>query len=227
MPKHPDAAHQVTSLSRRIRFRGQIAGIGSVSGVRIVLGRWVDSPWGAFGDAMVERSDGHRVLLAPDATVAQFVAATYEFDEIRMQPFAVTRSGDGPGATWQVRSDSLHLDLTVGRPSALGRLLALVPVAVARATWWCVVTDLVARVFLRGVRTRGETATRREWYGATGNRRITHMSGTFDGADLGALARVTPPPRFGFSATPPRSSVTDIVTTVELGFSDPEHLLGS
>jgi hypothetical protein len=197
---------------RRVTFRGHIAGVGSTSGVRVVVGHWLESPLGAFADAMVETASGHRLLLAPDGDVARFVAATYEFDEIRLEPFTVLTDD----RTWRVRSTSLDLRLSLGRRTALGRLLALVPPSVARAPWWCAATDAVARLVLRGVRTRGETGDRREWYGATGNRRIAAVSGEFDGVDLGTLAPVTPPPRFGFSSTPARPSVTDLVTTVEL-----------
>jgi hypothetical protein len=196
----------------RVRFRGQIAGVGTTSGTRVVIGRWLESPLGSFADAMVERTDGHRLLLAPSPDVARFVAATYEFDEIRVERFEVLAQPRG----WQVRSDSLELDLVIGGATALGRLLTVVPERVATAPWWCETTDLVARAVLTGVRTRGETGDRREWYGATGNRRIETASGTFDGAPLGRLAPVEPPPRFGFSSTPPRPSVTDVVTTIEL-----------
>lgn len=201
--------------ARRLQFRGRIAGVGSTSGVRVVVGRWDETPLGSFGDAMVERGDGHRMLLAPSAEVAAFIAATYTFDEIRIESFVVSGGHD----RWQVRSDSLELDLVIGRTTLLGRVLCLVPSAMATAPWWCALTDVVARLVLRGVRTRGDTGDRREWYGATGNRRIDEASGTFDGADLGHLAPVDPPPRFGFSSTPPRPSVTDVVTTVEVSES--------
>jgi hypothetical protein len=46
----------------RSRFRGEIVGVGSDSGVRFVVGRWRSSP---LADAMVETADGHRILLAP------------------------------------------------------------------------------------------------------------------------------------------------------------------
>lgn len=201
----------------RVRFRGQIAGVGTTSGTRVVVGRWVDSPLGSFADAMVERRDGHRLLLAPHPDVARFVAATYEFDEIRVEPFEVVV---GPH-DWQVRSTSLELDVRIGGPTALGRLLGVLPGQVAQAPWWCAMTDVVARVALDGVRTRGEMRQRREWYGATGNHRVEAASGTFDGAALGGLAPVDPPPRFGFSSTPPTPSVTDVVTTIELDRSVP------
>jgi hypothetical protein len=189
------------------QFRGEIAGVGSSSGTRIVVGRWLASPLGSFTDAMVETAWGHRVLVAPSREVAQFVRATYSFDEVRIEK--VTTEG------WSVRSPSLSLDLTCGRRTLLGRLLRLVPVQVAESPAWCVVTDPVSRVVLRGVRTRGSAGHgRREWYGATDHHVVTAMSGSFDGVDLGELRPMLPPPRFGFSSTPARPSVTRVVTTV-------------
>ncbi len=191
----------------RSRFRGGIAGVGSSSGTRVVVGRWVASPLGSFTDAMVETALGHRVLVAPSPEVAEFVRATYSFDEVRIEEVAT----EG----WSVRSPSLSLDLTIGRRTLLGRLLRLVPVQVAESPAWCAMTDPVARVVLRGVRTRGSSGDgRREWYGATDHYVVTANSGSFDGMDLEELRPVLPPPRFGFSSTPARPSVTRVVTTV-------------
>ncbi|WP_423261426.1 hypothetical protein [Herbiconiux sp. 11R-BC] len=72
------------SDARRWRFRGRIAGFGSTSGVRVVVGMWEESPLGAFADVMVEDARGHRILLAPSEEVAAFVSATYAFDEVRV-----------------------------------------------------------------------------------------------------------------------------------------------
>ena len=91
------------------------------------------------------------------------------------------------------------------------------PDRVATAPAWCAITDPVARVALRGVRTRGTAGgQRREWYGATDVHEIVALSGSFSGSDLGKLAPVDPPCRFGFSSTPRRPSVTSVVTTVEV-----------
>lgn len=196
----------------RHRFRGAIAGTGSTSGVRVVVGHWHDTPLGAFSDAMVETASGHRVLLAPHQPAADVIAATYTFDEVRLEPFAVTVTA----ASWRVRSDSLRLDLHLGRRTALGALLRGVPVPVATSPTWCTLTDPLARVLLRGVRTRGSAGHgRREWYGATDARAVVAAAGSFDGHDLGAIAPVDPPCGFGFSSTPRRPSVTAVVTTVE------------
>jgi hypothetical protein len=196
----------------RTRFGGYIAGAGSTSGVRLVVGRWTDSPLGAFADVMVETAEGHRVLLAPSAEVADLVAATYSFDEVRLEPVEV----DVFPARWVVRSPSLSLELGVGGRTALGRLLRVVPPRLAQSPAWCTLTDPVARVVLRGVRTRGTAGNgRREWYGATDVHAVVRAAGRFDGADLGSLTDVDPPCRFGFSSTPRRPSVTAVGTTVD------------
>jgi hypothetical protein len=156
---------------------------------------------------MVETRDGHRLLLAPTQEVADFVASTYTFDEVRVEQIALNG--------WVLSSPSLTVALTVGRRTGLGRLLRLVPARLAESPAWCTVTDPVARVALRGVRTRGTAGNgRREWYGATDVREVTAVTGSLDGADLGTLTPVTPAPRFGFSSTPKRPSVTTVVTTV-------------
>lgn len=196
----------------RQRFEGAIAGIGSTSGVRVVVGRWDRSPLGSFADAMVAEADGRRVLLAPSQDVADFVAATYSFDEVRIEPVTVE------GATrWRVRSPSLLLDLELGDRTTLGRLLRTVPRAVGTSPAWCTVTDPVARVVMRGVRTRGSAGNgRREWYAATDHHVLRSATGSYDGVDLGALRPVSPEPGFGFSSTPARPSVTSLVTTVDV-----------
>ena len=200
------------SRGARQRFRGSIAGVGSSSGVRVVVGHWPTSPFGPFADAMVETADGHRVLLAPSPEVAEFVEATYVFDEVRVEPVAVSVA-DG---SWEVRTPSLRLTLHVGRRTPLGRLLRAVPRRLAESPASCALTDPVARVLLRGVRTRGTASSgRREWYGATDTRAITSIAGSFDGVPLGTLAPVDPPCGFGFSSTPRRPSVTAVVSTVE------------
>lgn len=190
--------------------------MGSTSGTRLVVGRWTSSEWGEFADVMVERADGHRVLLAPTPEVAELVSTTYTFDEVRLEPVRAGAGATGDAVTsWRVESPSLRLGITVGGRTALGRLLRVVPRPVAESPAFAAVTDPVARVVLRGVRTRGVArAGRRESYGATDVHAVTALEGSFDGAALGVLAPVDPPCRFGFSSTPRRPSVTSVTTTI-------------
>jgi hypothetical protein len=210
----------MTPSLRRQRFEGEIAGVGSRSGTRVVVGHWHRTPMGAFSDVMVETTAGHRVLLAPRADVAAFIEATYVFDEVRIEPVRVTEHG----SEWQVSTPSLDLCLRTGRSTILGHLLRRLPRRLLTSPAWCLLADPMARVLLRGVRTRGTArAGRREYYGATDLRAVSALTGTFDGDDLGPLRPVDPPCRFGFSSTPRRPSVTTVVTTVT-GGPGPEPL---
>ena len=195
----------------RWRFEGEITGLGTGAGVRIVVGHWSRSPLGEFTDVMVELADGHRVLLAPSAAVCDFVTATYVFDETVITPVRCSRSG----GSRTVEAGDLDVSFEVGARTALGRLLHLIPRGVASAPWFCVVSDPIARLALDGVRTRGTAGNgRREYYGAVDQRRLVGMSGSWRGRDLGPLRPVDPPVRFGFGSTPRAPAVTSIVTTI-------------
>ncbi|WP_353945519.1 hypothetical protein ABII15_30700 [Streptomyces sp. HUAS MG91] len=199
--------------SRRLRFDGWIAGVGTASGTRLVVGHWPGSPWGAFADVMVEHPDGHRELLAPTPRVADFVAATYTFDAVTHCPVTVVPSV----AAWRVTAGPLRLTITPGRRDALGRVLRAVPRRVAVEPAWAAVCDLPARLLMPGVRTRGSAGGgRREWYAALDHHLITAVDATWDGTDLGALRAVDPPVRFGFGSVPRGPSLTRVVSTVEL-----------
>ena len=199
----------------RQRFRGRIAGVGSTSGIRVVVGWWHESPiFGPFADAMVERPDGRRILVAPTEQVRDLVG-----DDLRLRrdPDRAVR-----GVGRRGRGGAVGRDVAVAlaaprrrRPEAGGHLLRLVPRGVAQSPVFATLADPVARVAMRGVRTRGMArAGRREFYGATDLRSVTALTGTLDGIPLGGLAPVDPACRFGFSSTPRRPSVTDVVTTI-------------
>ncbi|MFH5821336.1 hypothetical protein [Georgenia sp. AZ-5] len=177
-----------------------------------MLGHWPTSPFGPFADVMVERADGHRLLLAPKADVAEFVSGTYHFDEVVEVPVDVRR--DGP--SWHVTAGPLRLAFVVGPRTALGHLLRLVPAPLAVSLPWARVTGPVARALLPGVSTVGTAgACRREWYGARDLHRVVAAHAHWEGADLGTLRPVHPPTRFGFSSTPAAPSLVTVVTTVE------------
>ncbi|WP_055568027.1 hypothetical protein [Streptomyces atriruber] len=203
--------------TRRMRFDGWIAGLGTEAGVRLVVGRWPVSPLGSFADVMVEHADGHRALLAPSQQVAEFVSATYRFDEVVICPVAVRPARE----RWTVAAGPLRLAFDPGRSTALGRLLRAVPGRLASSPGWAALCDVPARLLMPGVRTRGSAGTgRREWYAARDLRTITAARATWDGRDLGGLTRVDPPVRFGFGSVPRRPSLTRVVTTVELATTE-------
>ncbi|PWI10517.1 hypothetical protein DIZ27_11030 [Streptomyces sp. NWU339] len=197
----------------RVRFEGWIAGMGTSSGTRIVLGHWHRSPFGAFSDVMLERADGERLLLAPTREAADFISGTYVFDTVRVVPVAVSVTD----ATWTVTAGPLDLRFTTGRRRLLGLVLRAVPGALARHPAWSALTDRPARLLLPGVRTRGSAGGgRREWYGARDLLPIRAVSAAFEGTALGGMALVQPPVHFGFGSAPRNPAVTRVTTTVAL-----------
>jgi hypothetical protein len=196
----------------RYRFDGEIAGFGTASGHRVVIGRWPISPFGSVADVMVEAPDGVRTLLAPEP-LATFVASTYTFDQVVLTSVEAEHEHD----RLRVAADDLHVEVTIGSRAWLGRALRLVPRTVARSTAWASLVDPVARVALSGVRTRGRTVDgRQEWYGAWDVHQLLAVACAWHGRDLGPMAEVAPPVRFGFGSTPRRPSITALRTTIDV-----------
>jgi len=197
-----------------LRFDGWIAGLGTAAGLRVVVGHWTSSPWGPFTDVMVERLDGHRVLLAPTPTVAEFVAGTYQFDDVRTVDVSVTVEGP----RWRIAAPPVEVTFDVGGRSTLGLLLRAVPRWVATSPRWIVAVDRVARQVLPGVRTRGSASGGgEELYAALDLHRIAGARVLWHGVDQGSLAPVTPPVRFGFGSTPPTPSLVRVITLIRQG----------
>lgn len=199
-------------MRARVRFVGEICGFGTTSGYRVVIGRWTASPLGPIADAMVEAPDGHRTLVAPSIAVAEYIAATYTFDEIATGPVVAERSTHG----LVVQGPGLEATVTLGRRPPLGLVLRAVPHRVAAAPWFAALVDPLARRVLPGVRTRGTAGgDRREWYGAHDLHAVAAVRASWRGQDLGTLAPVDPPVRFGFGSTPRRPSVVAVTTTID------------
>ncbi|MFB6808158.1 hypothetical protein [Streptomyces sp. NPDC056387] len=197
--------------SERLTFDGWIAAVGTRSGTRVVVGHWPRSPFGPFSDVMLERADGWRTLLAPTAGVAEYVGGVYYFDEVLTAPVGVHRR-DG---VWEVAAGPLDLCFRVGRRGALGLALRAVPRPLARLPLWAGLADGPARV-LTGVRTRGSSRPGcRQWYAAGDLWPIVTARASFGGSDLGPLAPVLPPVRFGFASAPASPSLVRVLSTVE------------
>ncbi len=203
----------IIELVTRWRFEGEIAAFGTSAGHRIVLGRWPVSPFGSISDVMLETPDGMRLLIAPSEEVAGFIASTYRFDSVEVTQVEMIRR---PGRL-QVAAGQLRADLTIGERGWLGLLLRAVPRPVATAPLWATLIDPLVHATLPGVRTRGSAgAGRREWYGARDLHPLVSVTARWQGRDLGAMANVCPPVRFGFGSTPRRPSLVHLTTTVQL-----------
>src|SRR5215208_5249010 len=122
-------------------FSGWIAGVGTGSGHRLVVGHWHASPYGQVTDAMVEDPAGHRTLYAPTPQLAAFLTAAYRFDGVQVTTCRAWRSGPH----WRVHAGPLQLSFAIGRRTLLGWLLWAIPAPLARMPWWMGLLDLAAR----------------------------------------------------------------------------------
>jgi hypothetical protein len=201
-------------LARRDReqFTGWIAGLGTASGYRVVIGHWHRSPYGVVTDVMVEDPAGHRTLYAPTPQLAEFLTSTYRFDDVEVATCGARRSGP----CWTVQAGPVQLSFTIGGRTLLGWLLRVVPAALARTTWWVGLLDLPARRLLPGVRIRGRTRDgRRQWYSAHDMHPLIAADATLSGRELGDLRAVHPPVGFGFGSVPARPSLVHLTTMIE------------
>ena len=200
-------------MGERLVFTGHIAGFGSRSGARMVVGSWLTSPFGRFADVMVETSDGRRTLLAPSDEIAEFISTTYTFDDMEIGPVGVEHTADG----FTVRAPGLECSGTLGGPAPFDRALRLVPSRIATAPSWLRLIDPVAARLIPGVRTAGSAGSgRREYYGVCRTRRIVGVDGALRGVRLGGVAPLDPPVRFGFSSAPATPQLVSVTTTIDV-----------
>ena len=193
-------------------FTGHIAGLGTTSGTRIVVGMWDETPFGPFADVMVETADNHRILLAPRQDIADFVASTYTFDEIRIEPVSVER---GDADNWSVHTRSVQLRFTPGGRLWVSTLLRLVPSFLRRTAVWAKICSPIASRLMPGVQTYGSAGNgRTEWYAARDIHKLSEARVTWEGEELGDLAPVTPAVRFGFASSPAQPTLTALSSYV-------------
>jgi hypothetical protein len=199
-------------MNQRWIFDGHIAGLGTVSGLRAVVGLWTQSPFGPIADAMVQLPSGHRILLAPTAEVAEFIGEVYNFDETRIVPLT---AGHAAGRL-SVDAGPLRIRAGLGARTRLGVAARLVPRTLAmHPSWLRAISPLAARI-VPGVRTAGTAkGGRQEFYGVTDLHSIESASVSWDGADAGALSAIRPAVGFGFSSVPPAPSLARVRTTIQ------------
>ena len=142
--------------------------------------------------------DGTRRLVTASQDAAAFVSAVYRFDEVVVDPGFSARL---TGRELALEAPVLGLKLVV----RAGRGWPVPPPGPASITRY--VAGPVARRAL-GVRTYGVSPTGvREWYRARWYRPLAEAAASIDGRDLGSLASLDPPVRFGFSEPPRRPSM--------------------
>ncbi|APX03184.1 hypothetical protein [Arthrobacter sp. QXT-31] len=198
-------------MGSRWVFDGHIAGIGTGTGLRAVTGLWQESPFGPFADVMVQLPSGRRLLLAPREDVAEFIAATYRFEEVRVVDVAAVLAGQA----LTVDAGPLVIRAGIGGRALLGALLRTVPRPLAVHTRWLSAVSPLVAAASTGTRTFGTAGNGRlEYYGVSDLHNISSAVVRWEGKDAGPLSPISPPVTFGSSSVPPRPSLARVRTTV-------------
>ncbi len=194
----------------RHRMEGIIAACGFATGDRVVVGQWARSPLGPMADVMWAAPEGTRTLFAPTETVAAFVTAIYDFDEVVVGPLAT--AGDGRGVRVRIGAAGTPASRTVEMTTGTGWHIPPRRRPAALTRW---VEAPLARA-LMGVRPYGVSPHGvREWYQATAWRPVVGARATVGDRVLGALSPLDPPCGFGFSEPPHRPSITEVRPLLE------------
>ena len=184
-------------------FQGRISSCSFESGDRIVVGDWMSSPFGRFTDIMWAKPDGHRVLIAPNSTIAEYVEELYTFDEIQIQDIDI----ENEERTLSLKSEGLALDFEWNKGWRIPFRRSLFFIATVELFF--------ARVFF-GTRTHGTTKNnRKEWYAIDHVSKIIKGSATIHGQDVGDISSMTNPCKFGFSEAPKQPSSCEVRTHIQ------------
>ena len=183
----------------RWSMKGVIASARFASGDRFFIGYWDDTPLGPFTDVMWARSDGTRVLLVPDESVADFITGVYSFDRVEIA--AVKATGG-----------ERFLELTAGPVEVQLKAGVGYRIPFPRPPWvtrWveAPIARLAFGVDAYTVTPRGV----RRWYRTDEHRPISAGWATLDGRDLGALMAHSSIVKGGSLLEDPSGRLDDVV----------------
>lgn len=202
-------------------FEGAITAAGFDSGDAVVVGAWARSPLGMVMDVMWRRPDGERVLLAPTAAVADYVAALYAFDTVRVVPIVGRLTRD----RLTVAAGPLDLHADLAPPDWRSWLFALRPRRLRRSPRWIAFEDRLARPVVgrliggaEGVRASGVApGGQQEYYGVDDWRAVATAKLTVEGRDAGPMADLPADFGVGLSAFPTTPASVRVGTLIDAG----------
>ena len=183
-------------------FQGRITSSGFQTGDRIVVGAWNSSPFGNFTDIMWAKPDGTRVLIAPTQEIADYVTAMYSFDEVILEE--IVSKEEGRCLTVKCKSMDLQFSWKKGFAIPFKRSLLFIATV-----------ELFFARLIFSTRTYGLTRNnRREWYAIDRVSNLSQASAKIGGNNVGNMAPMNPPCKFGFSEAPKKPASCEVRTHI-------------
>lgn len=172
-------------------FEGRITSCGFSSGDRIVIGTWINTPFGSFSDIMWAKPDGTKVLIAPNQKIANYISSLYDFDIIKIEELDI--ESDENMMKIETKDLNCHFEWSRGVSFLIKK----------RPLWFVASIEYFFGWLIFGTKTYGKTKNgKKEWYAVDRLSRLTLADVEFNGKNLGKQTKFHPKANFGFSDPP-------------------------
>ncbi len=172
-------------------FEGRITSCGFSSGDRIVIGTWINTPFGSFSDIMWAKPDGTKVLIAPNQKIANYISSLYDFDIIKIEKLDI--ESDENMMKIETKNLNCHFEWSRGVSFLIKK----------RPLWFVASIEYFFGWLIFGTKTYGKTKNgKKEWYAVDRLSRLTLADVEFNGKNLGGQTKFHPKANFGFSDPP-------------------------
>ncbi len=180
-------------------FEGRIVSCGFLSGDRLVIGSWKESPFGVFCDIMWSKPDGTNILIAPNKEIGEYISSMYNFDIVKIEEIKIEEGGN------KIKLESEEINCTFEWNRGIPFLIK------GRPLWFVSSFEYFFGLLFFGTRTHGKTKNgQNEWYMVDRFSKLTQAKATINREDLGEYTRFYPKANFGFSE-PPRVPASVLV----------------
>jgi len=185
-------------------FEGRITSCGFTSGDRLVLGHWKESPFGSFLDIMWAKSDGTKILIAPNQEIANYISSMYEFDIIKIEEIRIEESIN------QIKIETTDINCHFKWSGGISFMTK------KRPLWFISSVEYLFGWLIFGTKTHGKTKNgKKEWYAVDRLSKLISARADINGEDLGKFTSFYPKANFGFSDPPKMPSSVLVRSHIE------------
>jgi hypothetical protein len=185
-------------------FEGRITSCGFISGDRLVIGYWKDSPFGSFSDIMWATSDGKKILIAPNQEIGDYISSMYEFDIVKIEEIKVEEDIN------QIKIDTKDISCHFEWGNGISFLTK------KRPLWFVSSVEYLFGWLIFGTKTHGKTKNgKKEWYAVDRLSKLISAKAYINGDDLGEYTSFYPKANFGFSDPPKMPSSVLVRSHIE------------
>ena len=185
-------------------FEGRITSCGFSSGDRLVIGSWKKSPFGEFSDIMWAKSDGTKVLIAPNKEIGDYISSMYNFDTIKIEEINLEETHNM--MKLDAKEINCHFEWNNGIPFIIKK----------RPLWFVASIEYLFGWLIFGTKTHGKTKDgKKEWYVVDRLSKLTKANVNIENKDLGNYTNFYPKANFGFSDPPKMPSSVLVRSHIE------------